>query len=167
MLYLGHFSFSQDMARQDPKEVKPWHGYLTTVAEAPDADAAIRKFRRLLRKLGGTEMLEGVREIYLDACVEIRTVPARGFLAHYSSHAGEDLGGISTSVVGVKESEATVFDLGDDDSEEEQTVEPFHRVGSWAEARITAARTGRADVGEAPVAPGHYRAECFRMKLAR
>lgn len=125
MLYLGHFSFSQDMPEPDSKFVEPWHGYFTTLAEAADAEAAIKKFRRLMHRLAGTAMFEGVREIYLDTCVEIRTVPVRGFLAHFSSRAGEDLGGISTSVVGAKESEASSFDLGPDDSEEEQQCEPF------------------------------------------
>jgi hypothetical protein len=130
MLYLGHFSFSQDMPQPDSQNAEPWHGYFTTVAEAPDAETAIKKFRRLLRRLSGSAMFEGVCEIYLDTCVEIRTVPARGFLAHFSSRAGEDLGGISTSVVGAKASEATSFDLGPDDSEEEQPCEPFVVLGS-------------------------------------
>jgi len=70
-------------------------------------------------------VLEGVSEIYLDACIEIRRVPAQGFLAHLSSREGEDLGGISTSVHGAKPSEATAFDLGPDDSDEAQEAEPF------------------------------------------
>lgn len=144
MLYLGHFSFSQDMPREDTRGTEPWHGYFTTVAEAPDANAAVKKFQRLIKRLGSSEMFEGVRDIYLDVCIEIHAIPARGFLAHFSSHTGEDLGGISTSVRGAQLKEATIFDLEADDSEEEQEREPFivlrhqPRLVDSTQGRVTA-----------------------------
>lgn len=124
MLYLGHFSFSQDM-RQPDRSVEPWHGHFTTVAEARDRETAVKKLRRLVRRLASAEMFEGVGEVYLDDCVEIRSVPAGGFLSHFSSRAGEDLGGIWTAIRGAKPHQATAFDLEPAADDEDVDRVPF------------------------------------------
>lgn len=130
MLYLGHFSFSQRLRRRRRRSAEPWHGHFTAVADAPDPNAALSKFRRLLGRLGRHAMFEGVREIYLDVGVEIRSVPAAGFIAHFSMREGDDPGGVSTSVRGAKPSQAMGFSLEPNDSAEEQQVEPFVVLGT-------------------------------------
>lgn len=148
MLYLGHFSFEQtERKRREPAQVR--HGYFTCVAEADDIDGALAKLERLIRKLHEeSELFEDAAQIYLQACVEIRSVPQGGFLAFYNMREGEDLGGISTAIREATESEAVAFsaDAADDeDGEELHEMKPFvvfepsrrrNRAGSDRRLRI-------------------------------
>ena len=79
MIYLGHFSF---FSADDGSG----RGYLTCVAEAESIGAALEKFKRLLRRLAGTDRIfsEAV-EVYLDASIEIRSIPRKGFLVRSSA----------------------------------------------------------------------------------
>jgi len=79
MLYVGHFSFADPDSGTD--EV-PWHGLFTLVAEGKSVGVAVRKFERQIRDLDKRHgLFDGVSEIYLDTCVELRTVPRAGYLA--------------------------------------------------------------------------------------
>ena len=128
MLYLGHFSFEQTEHR-GRLPARPWHGYFTCVADADDIDAALAKLERLIRKLHvEAELFQDVTRVYLQACVEIKSVPQQGFLAFYHLVEGEDLGGISTTIRGAGEREAVAFCAGpsdEEDLEDEHEVEPF------------------------------------------
>jgi hypothetical protein len=74
----------------------------------------------LIRKLHDrSDMFEDVQRIYLDSCIEIRSVPRGGFLAHFSLREGEEIGGISTSIRGATEKQAIAFHLGSDDDDED------------------------------------------------
>jgi hypothetical protein len=129
MLYLGHFSFAQESRRRGSTPPKPWHGYFTCVAEADEVEAAIEKFKALVRKLRDrSDMFSGVERIYLDSCIEIHSVPRGGFLAHFSLKEGEEVGGISTSIRGATKKQAVAFHLGSDDENEDDELhesEPF------------------------------------------
>jgi hypothetical protein len=128
MLYLGHFYFNETAQETALQQRGPAHGYFTCIAEAGDAEAAIDKFKTLLRTLHREgDLFEHVREVYLDACVEIRSIPKQGFLAYFTSRQGEDLGGISTAIRGASEREAVGFDVGTEDaaSGQPRPVEPF------------------------------------------
>ncbi|MFN7982833.1 MAG: hypothetical protein U0Q11_13315 [Vicinamibacterales bacterium] len=127
MLYLGHFSFSFD-AKARGKKAQAWHGYFTAVAEAPDANAALQKLDALIRKTAATsELLSDVPEIYLESCVELRSVPRAGFLAHVALQEGESLGSISTTLPDVGRANARSYHYEPDDTADHSTfeAEPF------------------------------------------
>ena len=128
MIYLGHFSFCVDPSR-NPGETDPRHGYCTCVAEAESIDAALDTFRSLLHRFRvADDLFDGIVKVYLDSCVEIRSIPAGGFVAHYSERRGEHPGEISTSVRGAGEDQAAAYYVGPDDEDRDDTtaaMEPF------------------------------------------
>ena len=127
MLYLGHFSFSFD-AKARGKKAQAWHGYFTAVAEAPDANAALEKLDALIRKSAETsELLSDVPEIYLESCVELRSVPRGGFLTHIALQEGQSMGSISTTLPDVGRNHARSYHYEPDGADEPETfeAEPF------------------------------------------
>jgi hypothetical protein len=127
MLYLGHFSFSFDAVARG-KKAQAWHGYFTAVAEAPDANAALQKLAALIRKTAATsELLSDVPEIYLESCVELRSVPRGGILAHVALQEGESMGSISTTLPDVGRAQARSYHYEPDDTADHSTfeAEPF------------------------------------------
>lgn len=128
MLYVGHFSFFKGAAPGSAAD-EPCHGYFTTIAEAESIDEAIAKFRTLIRTLhDDDEVLSGVHEVFLDACVECRSVPQSGFLAHFVEWSGEETAKISTAIRGATDDEAVAYYIGsgnDSDDDEKHEVEPF------------------------------------------
>jgi len=101
MVYVGHFSFltATDGAHED---AEAWHGYFTCVAEAESVEVALTKFQALLRRLRRShEIFTGVDRVQLDSCIEIKSIPMRGFLAHYCEEKGERQPAITTSLFGV------------------------------------------------------------------
>ena len=127
MLYLGHFSFSfEPKARQ--KKAQAWHGYFTALTEATDATTALRKLEALIRKTAeSSDLFSDVADIYLESCVELRSTPREGFLAHLALEEGESRGSISTTLPGVSRRHARSYhyepDTVDDDGAFE--AEPF------------------------------------------
>ena len=127
MLYLGHFSFSfEPKARQ--KNAQAWHGYFTAVTEAADATTALRKLEALIRKTAeSSDLFSDVADIYLESCVELRSTPRAGFLAHLALEEGQTRGSISTTLPGVSRRHARSYhyepDTVDDDGAFE--AEPF------------------------------------------
>lgn len=127
MLYLGHFSFVFE-AKARQKKGQAWHGYFTAVTDAPDATAALRKLEALVRKSAeSSDLFSDVADIYLESCVEVRSVPRAGFLAHVAIEEGESRGSISTTLPGVGRRHARSYhyepDMVDDDGSFE--AEPF------------------------------------------
>ena len=109
MLYLAHFSFSFE---NNPRKKNPqaWHGYFTAVAEAKNVEAALTKFEALVIKSAeSSELFNDVKEIYLESCVELKSAPKAGFLAHVALEEGESLGSISTTLPGVDHKYATSY----------------------------------------------------------
>jgi hypothetical protein len=106
MLYLGHFSFeSHDPAipaEGTPRSLSKWRGYVSCMVEAESVDTALNKFGALLHRLARTStILSEIDEVFLDSCIEIKSVPKRGFMAYYKEMLGECNQCLSTSLVGV------------------------------------------------------------------
>jgi len=101
MIYLGHFSF-EDQDSVAPDHPAIWHGYFSCMAEADSVDKALDKFHALLRRLARTStVFRGVREVYLDSCIEVRSIPKNGFMTYYKESRGECNESISISLIGV------------------------------------------------------------------
>jgi hypothetical protein len=127
-LYLGHFSFDQHAAAG---EGTPWHGLFTCVAEAASVEDAIPKFNRLLRALVKRhDVFDGVAEIYMDACIELPSVPSTGVLSYITVRAGEDLGGISSCLLGNRAEGPMSYAWGTqgDTEGEARRMKPFLRL---------------------------------------
>ena len=111
MLYLGHFSFSFE---SKPRRRKPqaWHGYFSAVAEAPDATVALQRLETLIRKTAeSSDLFSDVSDVYLESCVELRSTPRTGFVAHLALQEGESMGSISTTLPGVSRAHARSYHL--------------------------------------------------------
>jgi len=126
MLYVGHFSFSFQ-SRQSRKSSQSWHGNFTAVAEASNVAGALKKFTSVVQKAGASELFRDVSEIFLESCVELKSVPRAGFIAHVTLDEGESLGSISTTLPGVNREYATSYHFEPDAAEEDGgfDAEPF------------------------------------------
>jgi hypothetical protein len=109
MLYLGHFSFTCE-TRASGKKRQPWHGYLTAIAEAPTVAGALKKLEAIVTKSArSSELFTDVSEIFLESCVELKSVPRTGFVAHVTLEEGESLGSISTTLPDVDREYASSY----------------------------------------------------------
>lgn len=127
MLYVGQFSFSFD-TRAARKAVQSWHGYFTVVAEAPNVSAALKKLEALvLTSTESSELFSDVSEIFLEACIEVKSVPRAGLLAHVALEEGESFESISTTLPGVSRRHATSYHLEPDSVDDDGgfAPEPF------------------------------------------
>lgn len=125
MLYLGQFDFR--IGGLDESDTAPDRGYFTCVAEADGIEAALDRFRALILRLREEDdVFNEVPEVYLDACIEIRSIPPSGFLAHFVAYTEGGEGAVSTSVRGASEEDADAYSVGPVE-EQEGTVEPFVR----------------------------------------
>ncbi len=125
MTYVGHFSFSSD-------DGAPWHALFTCVVDAADVDAAVGKFKRLIRNVARRgDVFDGVSEIYLDSCIELRSLPKSGLLTYVTIRDGEDIGGISATLLGATSRSAVAYSWGPEPVEpstEPRPMEPFVRL---------------------------------------
>ena len=111
MIYLGHFSFGT-YGFDAPAGLPNWHGYFTCAAEADSVEKALEKFEALiLRVYRSGNIFTDVKEVYLDACVEIRAVPKRGFLSYFCETRGECQERIATSLAGTSVKNASSYEL--------------------------------------------------------
>jgi len=129
LLYIAHFSFDDIAASTSSAEDGARHGYFALVVEASDVEEAVDKFKALIIELHRDEdVLNDVRQVFLDSCVEIRTIPNPGFLVHYAMIEGEYLGGIYTSLRGGSAETATAYYFESPDEDDGSTTfsaEPF------------------------------------------
>jgi len=137
MLYLGHFSFTAAPTDED----EPAHGVFTCCADADDIDAAIEKLRSLVLRLKEEDdALDGVDEVYLDSCVEIRTMPKDGMMSYWIKWPHEETTSISTGLRWAEGDEAVGYSIlpdhdedadadehDDDEADDDESyeVEPF------------------------------------------
>lgn len=86
MLYIGNFSFSDVHEQYDNICLMP------VIVDAPDADAALRRFTRMLKRLhSDTSLLTGATDVFLDSLVEVETVPERPMVVQWQKiTAGDD-----------------------------------------------------------------------------
>jgi hypothetical protein len=119
MLYIGHFS----SGIMDGSE-EPWCASLTLVVEARTVAAALRAFQGLATTTARRQ-LPGVTEIFLDACIEIRTLPRAGIVTYLNLREGI-WGGVSTTLPGMSGRGVRSYEIGPPAVDDvEQTVEPF------------------------------------------
>jgi hypothetical protein len=129
-MYLGHFSFFGDPDIEDAPS-----GFFSCVADAATADEALDKFAALIEKMKESEdMFDGVLDVFLDSCTELREVPEEGFLDFYVAVDPEPQGTIMTAVRGASPEQATAFYIGPDeesadDEGEDESTEPFISFG--------------------------------------
>lgn len=125
MLYLGHFSFAYE-SRLGSKRLEPWHGHLTAAAEARTVPEALQKFSALLEKMAadGHEVFDDVQEVFLESCVEVKTMPRAGFVAHVELVQGSSDVGITATLPGLAERYAASYHLEPESEDEDGTYEP-------------------------------------------
>ena len=120
MLYLAHFSFDGEYKGE------PTHGWFTCMVEADDIEASIDEFHHLINKLQKDEdIFQFVTKVYLEDIIQIRQVPEKGFLGHYSSSPGEAPPSIATTCWGDTDRYCESFSPISSDNEESQEIEPF------------------------------------------
>jgi hypothetical protein len=74
------------------------------MAEAESVEKALDKFQSLLllgRLARTSTVFSDPPQVYLDSCIEIKSIQKNGFLAYYKEMRGEGKEAISTSLVGV------------------------------------------------------------------
>jgi len=143
MQYLAHFSFGLTSKERGHKP-QAWHGYFTAVAEAPDIEGALKKLEALVVETVQTsELLRDVSEIFLESCVELKSMPRAGFVAHVALEQGESLASISTTLPVVNRKYATSYHFEPDTMEGHEgfDAEPFVVVRRPRTAKKKAART--------------------------
>lgn len=90
-----------------------WHGRFSAVVEAHDPPGARKKFEELIKTaLSTTELFNNVQRVYLNACIEVKTVPRSGFLAYIELLPGSGsppMGGIMTALPGVAREHAAAY----------------------------------------------------------
>lgn len=125
MLFLGHFSFSYH-SRLGSRRAQPWHGHFTAVAEARNVDGALEKFAALIHKLDAVnDLLADVEEIYLDSCIEVKSIPRAGFIGQVNLQEGDSPGGISTTLPGAAEKNAVSYYLEPESEDADGSYEPW------------------------------------------
>jgi len=114
MLYAGHFSFTTSATEEDG----PSHGVFTCVAEAEDVETALDKLRALILRLKHEDdTLSGVTEVYLDSCVEVRSLPDDGLMTYWVMWPHEETGSISTGLRWAEDDEAVGYSLLPDEED--------------------------------------------------
>jgi hypothetical protein len=92
-------------------------------------DIALSKFEALLLRLHDSdEIFTQVDKIILDSCIEIKSMPSRGFLAYYCEEKGQRQPAITTSLFGVDAKQAAAYQwIANDDATQgdNSRVEPF------------------------------------------
>lgn len=126
MLYLGHFNFIYE-AKVGRKQSQALDGTFTSVAEAESAEEAALTFERLFRKLKKSgDVFEGAVAIYLEALVEVKSVPKGGFISHLIAGYPEGIETFAMALRGAAPRHCTLYDtLPDDLHDQEIVLEPF------------------------------------------
>jgi len=83
MLYLGHFSFDAGEVDDDDEDDAAEHGYFTVLASAETVADAFEKFKVLIPRIGREhDLFDSGTHVYLDACIEVKSLPAEGLMTH-------------------------------------------------------------------------------------
>ena len=140
MIYVGHFSCG-DIVME--RQGEPWHALFTVVVDAGNVTTAIRKLKQFVKTFAARhdDLFDGVKDIYLDACVEIAHVPKSGVLTYIRLREGEDFGGVSSVLLGSSGRGVASYRWGppDEDTEQETTVEPFVRLAPRRQRSVSKA----------------------------
>jgi hypothetical protein len=129
MLYVGHFSFTA----QAEDEETPSHGVFTCVADAADVDAALETLRELVVRLKNEDdVLDGVTQVFLDSCVEVRSMPETGLMTYWVSWPHEETSSISTGLRWAEGDDAVGYAMLPDDDHDDE-ADHTHEAGDEAE----------------------------------
>ena len=125
MLYVGHFSFNYKSGQK--KGAKMLDGYFTALAEADSAEDAAGKFRKLIKKKQVHDELFGdATDVFLEGLVEVKKMPAGGFVSNYVAGYPE---GIETVLTFLRGAAVANFNLYTSEPEGveggEYEIEPF------------------------------------------
>jgi hypothetical protein len=125
VIYLGHFSYGSHVERPTTSD---WHGYFICVAEAESAANALNIFDALLRRLArSSSIFSDVEEVYLDSCIEIKSIQRKGLLTFYKEIRGKSEAAICASLIGVEPNRnVSAYEFVPDNSGDDQSiVRPF------------------------------------------
>lgn len=129
MFYIGHFSFYGPEGAEGATS-----GFFNCVAEADSPEEAVDKFGELLDTLKeNDDVFDGVDDVFLDQCTEIKSVPELGFLDYWIAVEPEPTNTITTSLRGVDPSRVTAFVMGSDEEGEEGEEESSEPFMCWGE----------------------------------
>lgn len=144
MLYLGHFSFVYE-SRIGGKRLEPWHGHLTTVAEARTVPEALRKFSAIIEKMAtdGHEVFDDVEELFLESCIEVKKMPRAGFVAQVDLQQGATDVGITATLPDTPQRYAVSFHLEPESEDKDGTYEPRPFMTLRKRARRRGAKRSR------------------------
>ena len=96
----------------------------------------------------------GVKEGFLESCIELTSTPKAGFLAHVALEEGESLGSISTTLPGLDHKYATSYHFEPEQAAEDGgfDAEPFVVIKKvkGAKAAAKAAKTPAKAATKAP-----------------
>lgn len=129
MLYISHLSFRTERPGEGP-----WHGYFTCVVDGSGVEAALDKTRELIRRVKAEDDVFGdIDAVYLESCVEVRSVPEDGFIASFQEWDGDTQGSMVASVRGASADHAVAYGWAADGDDEEEAAqdwdEPFVTFG--------------------------------------
>ena len=97
MLFIGHFSFDEIDADDQPK-----HGYFSSIVDAENPDDAVAKFEVHIKMMKETarEMVSVVN-VYIEEILRIAKIPEMPIITRLQSSAGEFPASVSHSLPGV------------------------------------------------------------------
>lgn len=123
MLHLIYLSFHEHAGEEG-------QGNISCVVDAETVEDAAEKTATLIERLhADSETFQGIKELYLDEIVQIRSLPDGGFLSHWQWAAGTDSETVSAVLPGVDEEHCEAFspipEGSSEDDEDGVTAEPF------------------------------------------
>ncbi len=120
MLFIGHFSFASD-----PADRTPSHGFFYLLVDAPTPEAAVQRFRRLIRQHQRTAHMWPRRSrVILEDCLQVRQLPRPGMIGHFRLSLGSPPAWAYASAPGVRSRNCITFSPNASEGEE-GTIEPF------------------------------------------
>lgn len=122
MIYIGHFSYNDEMDDKDSFVLMP------LIVSAEDADEAMEKFAdHLLDVHSHSDLLEGAGQIYLDTLVELEEVPTEPIITQWQKivPAADGLCSITGALPAVEKDfeDGVAYAWGDDEDDDELELE--------------------------------------------
>ncbi len=124
MLHIGHFSFDEIDAQDNPR-----HGYFTCIIDADDAEHALAKFGEHILEMKKKEaFFRDVSAVYLEDLVRVAKVPDEPIVTRLQSSAGEFPESISHSLPAVVKDGIEAFGLPSNVDRNEQQPEDDYQI---------------------------------------
>ena len=122
MIYIGHFSYNDEMDDKDSFVLMP------LIVSAENADEAMEKFAdHLLDVHSHSDLLEGADQIYLDTLVELEEVPTEPIITQWQKivPAADGLCSITGALPAVEKDfeDGVAYAWGDDEDDDELELE--------------------------------------------